>query len=129
MTKLSSTHSASTFLAIGFVIWLLATLMVRMAGQWLFVPGNWVLVVVLNLITFAAMLGLAQAIYRRFGVESEQRSQVAVWLALPGLLLDGLLSLFMGVAFPNIALEAQHLFAGWLLLAYGAVFLSTWPRR
>jgi hypothetical protein len=125
---LSKNHPASTFLSIGFGIWLVATLTVRLAGQWLFVPGNVGLAVLMNIAVVPVMILLMQAIYQGFGVESTRRPLVAVWVALPGLFLDGLLNLFVPAVLPNMLPEARHLFAGWLFLAYGAAFLSALRR-
>lgn len=122
MTRAGSRQSPTRLMLIGFAIWLAATVAVRLMGQWLFVPGNGIVTVLVFVVGAAGMLALMRGLIRRFG--PDRPTATAAWLLLPELFLDGLTLPTFGLVFPNMLPEAAGLFGGWLLVLYGASFLS-----
>jgi Family of unknown function (DUF5367) len=102
-------------LACGFAIWLGATIALRLAGQYLLHPGRWLGVLLLFMISFAAMALLARRLCRRFRLPPEKWLSGAVSLALPTLLLDPFSSAFFPVVFPNMTPQLAGVFGGWML--------------
>jgi Family of unknown function (DUF5367) len=101
------------FLA-GFVIWALATVVLRVAGQYV-LPGHWAETVLLFVISFPLMALLVRGLCRRFQLPREQWLAGAVSITMPTLLLDPFSSAFFPVVFPNIAPEFAGTFGGWML--------------
>ncbi len=99
----------------GFAIWAVATLALRVAGQYILHPGNWTRTLILFGISFPLMAWLLRRLCRRFQLSSDQWLRGGVSLAMPTLLLDPFSSAFFPVVFPNIAPEMAGVFGGWML--------------
>lgn len=99
----------------GFIIWGIATLALRVAGQYLLHPQQWAGTVLLFAISFPLMALLVRGLCRRFQLPQEQWLAGAVWITLPTLLLDPFSSAFFPVIFPNMAPELAGTFGGWML--------------
>jgi len=112
------------FLLAGFAIWLVATVVFRLAGQYVLDPRPTVGTLPLYLVTGAAMTGLALLLYRWRGVYGATRERAAIALVLPGMVLDSVVLVWFEPIFPNVAPDAATYFGGVLLLAYAAVLLS-----
>lgn len=112
------------FLLLGFVVWLVVTVALRLVGQYLLDPTAPVVVGGLFVATVPALVGLALVLYRWRGVTGATRLQAAVALVLPGMLLDSLAVAWFGTVFPNTVPAAARYFGGPLLLAYASVLLS-----
>ena len=102
-------------LAYGFVLWLGGTLGVRFWGAFLLRPGSVPGTLILYVLSFLAMGGLARRLCRQAGLPRREWPSGAVSLALPSLLLDPLSSAFFSQVFPNISPAAAGLFGGWIL--------------
>src|SRR5215472_13061645 len=111
-------------LAIGLLIWLVATLALRAAGQFVLRAGHWSSTVMLFAISFVLMAWLARRLCRRFHVPPEHWPAAAVSLALPTLLLDPFSSAFFPRVFPNIAPELAGVFGGWMLCCCAGALLG-----
>jgi Family of unknown function (DUF5367) len=103
------------FFLTGLVIWALATLVLRVAGQYLLHPRQWAGTLLLFATSFPLMALLVRGFCRRFHLPREQWLTGAVWIALPTLLLDPFSSAFFPVVFPNMAPELAGTFGGWML--------------
>jgi hypothetical protein len=101
-------------LRLGFVIWLVATIVLRVAGQHIVPTKGWAIVVTF-VVSFAAMAWVARYICRRVGVRPTDWPAAAISLATPTLVLDPFSSAFFSVLFPNIRADAAGAFGGWML--------------
>lgn len=108
------------FLGVGFFVWLLATIAVRLIGHLIFLTDNPPVIVGLYVIAAVGVGGLAIFLYRWQQLNAEQRFQAAALLVLPGMLLDAFVVLFFTSVFPNVSADADGLFGAWLLWAYSA---------
>lgn len=115
---------SSFFLAMGVVIWLIATILLRFVGQYLLIPGNRPLAVGAFIGVAGLMLFLMAALYRTKRVRGPERLIAATLFALPGMLLDAGTVLFFRDLFPNMIPEANALFAAWLFWGYSVVLLT-----
>lgn len=99
----------------GFVIWLGATIALRIAGQRLLRPGDWKGMLILFVVSFPLMAWIVRRLCSRFQLAAEQWPGGAISIALPTLLLDPFSSAFFPVVFPNMAPEVAGVFGGWML--------------
>jgi hypothetical protein len=110
---------------IGFLIWAVATIALRLAGQYVFghVPA-----LLLLLITLPVMALVAVVLLRRYPAR-EQRALAAIALVAPGMLLDTVSAIWFPAIFPNIRVACSGLFGGWLLFCNVVVLLTAvWYR-
>ncbi len=112
------------FLGIGFLVWLLATLAFRAAGQLFFLYEDGLILALLWLLTIGAMLLLALCLFRWQGLARSQRFEAAVLLVISGMALDGLVAQGFAAVFPNMTADAAGSFGAWLLIAYASVLLA-----
>ena len=101
-------------LILGCLIWLGATVLLRVAGGHL-VPTTPAKIVVTFVVSFAAMAWVARRVCRRLEIEPTDWPVAAVAFAAPTLLLDPFSSAFFPVVFPNIRADAAGAFGGWML--------------
>jgi len=99
----------------GFGIWAAATLFLRVRGQAVLRPGDWIRTLLLFAVSFPLMAWIVRRLCRRFQATPEQWLAGAVSIALPTLLLDPFSSAFFPVVFPNMAPEMAGVFGGWML--------------
>jgi Family of unknown function (DUF5367) len=99
----------------GLVIWIAATLALRVAGQYLLRPGNLTGTLLLFLVSFPFMALLARRLCRSVHLPRERWLAGSASLALPTLLLDPFSSAFFPVVFPNMAPQLAGVFGGWML--------------
>lgn len=111
-------------LAVGFAIWVIATLALRLAGQFVLQPRAWPATIALFAISFMAMAWLARRLCRRLRVPPEQWPVGAISLAAPTLLLDPFSSAFFPTIFPNLAPELAGVFGGWMLCCCAGALLG-----
>jgi hypothetical protein len=104
----------------GFLIWLVATIALRLGGQYVFgrVP-----VILLLLITIPVMAFVARIVLGRLPT-TEQRALGAIALVSPGMLLDTISAIWFPQIFPNIRPACSGLFGGWLLFCNVIVLLT-----
>ncbi len=119
------------FLGIGVAVWLLATVVFRLAGQLFFFDEEIGVLLLLWLATIIAMAGLARALFRWQRLDRGQQFEAATLLVISGLLLDAVAVEGFARFFPNMPETAAGSFGAWLLLAYGSVLLAAFlpPRR
>lgn len=112
-------------LAYGFVLWLAGTLGVRFWGAFLLRPGSVLETLLLYVLSFLAMGGLARRLCRQAGLPRREWPSGAVSLALPTLVLDPLSSAFFSTVFPNLPPSAAGLFGGWMLCCCAGALLGS----
>ena len=112
---------------VGFMIWLVATVGLRLAGQFVFRgAGADAATVVLLLVSMPVMVLVARVVLA--GVAD--RALGAIALVAPGMLLDTFSTIAFVRVFPNMRAEAAPVFGGWLLFCNVIVLLTAafWPR-
>lgn len=117
------------FVWIGLALWLLATLAIRLWGQYVFrtrSAAEWALLFGVTAVVIAVPISL---LVRRLPT-GEAGLRAAVLVALPGLLLDTGIVLWFRSVFPDLPEMAGMPFAALLLWAYAIALLAgVWPRR
>ncbi len=110
----------------GFIIWLVATIALRLAGQYIFRGGS---TIPLLIITLPVMIAVAIVVLQRYRLP-EQRAVAAIALVAPGMLLDTISAVWFPNVFPNIRPDAAGAFGGWLLFCNVVVLLTAvlYPR-
>jgi MFS family permease len=115
-------------LVCGLAIWLAATLVLRVAGQYLLQSNRWTWVVILFAASFPLMAFLARWLCSRFQLRREQWLAGGVSLSLPTLVLDPFSSAFFPDVFPNIAPEMSGVFGGWMLVCCAGALVGVLVR-
>lgn len=113
-----------TLLLYGFALWLLGTVLLRVAGQRLLHPGSIPSTLALYALSIVAMALLARRLCLRAGLPRERWPTGAVSLVLPTLALDPFSSAFFPAVFPNIQTAAAGLFGGWMLCCCAGAMLG-----
>ncbi|HXN29372.1 MAG TPA: DUF5367 family protein [Candidatus Acidoferrales bacterium] len=113
----------------GLVIWLAATIALRIAGQHLLRPAD----PLGTFILFAASFPLVAWLVRRLCIAAqlprEEFLAGAVSVALPTLLLDPFSCVFFPALYPNMSPQVAGVFGGWLLwCCAGAVIGALIPQ-
>ena len=112
------------FFGMSFLIWLAATVVLRLWGHTFFIPGSNLSMVSSFLFSLTFLPLLVYAIFRWKKVPMNQRLEAAVCLAIPGMLLDVVTTYFFAQAFPNVLPTADGAFGAWLLWGYAIVLLT-----
>jgi hypothetical protein len=122
-------HIKKGLLIYGLVIWLVATIALRVAGQYLLRPGlvsstGWIRILILYAVSFVAMGLLVRRVCASTRLPGEEWLAGAVSLALPTLVLDPFSSAFFPVVFPNMAPSLAGMFGGWMLICCAGAALG-----
>ncbi|MDV3751560.1 DUF5367 family protein [Elizabethkingia anophelis] len=124
MTYLHKRYFIS-ILAIGFLIWLFATIAFRVAGQFFFITDSAVVLSILYIIV-VPVLGLVTVFTcRKFRLTGLENVVAGVLLVLPGMLIDTFVIQFFGSIFPNMPENNAATFGSWLMWAYTIVLISS----
>lgn len=108
---------------VGFLAWLVATLVFRWFGHHFFYPDD-VVLAVLFIVTAPVMWFLMLIYLRGIRVYPENRALAAIAFVLPGILLDALATVFFTSVFPNLDMSLDGRFAALMLWAYGFLLLG-----
>ena len=108
--------------AVGFVIWLAATIMLRLGGQFVFRDSGGTGTLFLLLVSVPLMIVVARAVLG--GLRPAERALGAIALVAPGMLLDTFSTIWFTRLFPNMRADAAAAFGGWLLLCNVVVLLT-----
>lgn len=106
----------------GFVIWLVATVALRLGGQYVLRSGT-ASIILLLLFSLPVMVGVALAMLRPYPIAHE-RALAAIALVAPGMILDTVSASWFPLLFPNIPANAAGVFGGWLLFCNVVVLLT-----
>jgi len=117
------------FIVIGFILWLAASLALRVVGQVVISNRGWLHVIVLFAISFVAMALLVRLACFRARLAPQDWPVAAVSLLLPTLLLDPFSSAFFPVVFPNMAPENAGVFGGWMIICCAGGLLGALVHR
>ncbi|SIR24847.1 hypothetical protein SAMN05421858_1984 [Haladaptatus litoreus] len=116
-------NEMNTLVAIGFVIWLVATVAFRLVGHFLLNPDNEPFIAAVFMVTIPAMVLLTLGIFRWRKIPSASKPIAASLLVLPGMSLDAIVLPLFESVYPNMAPESTGYFGGFLLLAYAVVLV------
>jgi Family of unknown function (DUF5367) len=108
----------------GFVIWLVATVALRLWGQWILRPGDLLAIGALLVVSAPAMFYLPRHLFRTYSIDPEDYAAGGIALAAPGMILDTISAIWFAGVFPNMRPEAAGLFGGWLLFCNVIALLS-----
>src|ERR1700733_14138796 len=111
-------------LIFGFVIWLVASIILRFAGQYVFHPESPAAIAMLLIASFPLMALVARRICADAHLPREQWPAAAIFLLLPSLILDTFSATFFATVYPNIPPQAAGLFGGWILCCCGGALLG-----
>lgn len=120
--KQTQSFALAPFFVIGVIVWLGATLAMRVAGQYFFYHDSAAWMAFNFTAMLIAMPLLAYAIFQWRRVPAAQRAAAAVAVAVPGMLLDVLTTYFFAQTFPNVNAAGDGAWGAWLLFSY-ALFL------
>lgn len=129
-TQLSMTENRSQsifygfFFFMSFLIWLVATVIMRLWGHTFFIPENNFSMGSSFLFSLVFLPLLAYALFRWKKVQPHQRRDAAICLAIPGMLLDAVTTYFFTQVFPNVLPAADGAFGAWLLWGYALVLIT-----
>jgi uncharacterized protein DUF5367 len=99
----------------GLAIWLVATAVLRVGGQFVLRSAQPRSILVLFAVSFPLMALVARRLCRASHLPRADWPAGAVSLALPTLLLDPFSSAFFPAIFPNISPALAGVFGGWML--------------
>ena len=108
----------------GFLIWLLATVALRLAGQWVIRTDSALSILGLLAVSAPLMFALPRGLFARFRIQPAAYAAGAIVLVAPGMLLDTVSTVWFARVFPNIAPDADGLFGGWLLFCNVIALIS-----
>ncbi|HEX9459369.1 MAG TPA: DUF5367 family protein [Thermoanaerobaculia bacterium] len=108
----------------GFVIWLVATIALRIAGQWVLNPDRPLSMIALLAISGLLLYRLPRALFASLAIAENQRALGGIVLVAPGMFLDTVSAVCFSTVFPNIRPDAAGLFGGWLLLCNVVALVS-----
>src|SRR5262245_47080993 len=108
--------------AVGFAIWLGATILLRAVGQYVFRDSGGSGTLLVLLVSVPLMIVVARMVLR--GLPPAERPLGAIVLVAPGMLLDTFSTIWFTKVFPNIRADAAAAFGGWLLLCNVVVLLT-----
>jgi hypothetical protein len=109
---------------VGLVIWLVATIALRLAGQWVLNPDRPVSIIVLLAISALLLFRLPRLLFSRFAIPKQERALGGLALVAPGMFLDTFSAICFASVFPNMRPDAAGLFGGWLLLCNAAALVG-----
>lgn len=110
-------------LLIGFIIWLLATVVFRIAGQYFFLTDNTLVLIGLYLIVIPFLGFVANLVFNKYKLNKLQATQSATMMVLPGMVLDTFCIKFFAWIFPNLLETDGATFGSWLMWAYATVLV------
>lgn len=110
-------------LTVGFTIWLIATLVFRIAGHHFFLTENHLIIALLYLVLIPFLGFVAIWTFNRYNLNKPEAIQSAAIMVLPGMLLDSVCIKFFAFVFPNLPEKDGITFGSWLMFAYSIVLL------
>ncbi len=106
---------------IGFFIWLAATIVFRVYGQYFFLPESSTVLALLYLLVIPVLGFATYFVTKIYHLQGLQPALSACLLVLPGMLADTLVILFFDQFLPNLPMDTVGPFASWLMWAYTIV--------
>ncbi|SDZ39805.1 hypothetical protein SAMN05421736_111165 [Evansella caseinilytica] len=112
------------YLLWGFLVWLGATCIFRFAGHVFFAPENIMLMILAYLLVIPLILVLTLPLYKWKQLNAHEKLKAAVFIALPGMLLDVIVLIYFQTVFTNLNPDVDQYFASWLLWAYSIIIVT-----
>jgi hypothetical protein len=112
-------------LGIGFLIWFLATLAFRLAGQFFFITESPAILTVLYLVVIPSLAFISAITFKRFKLSGLENVVAGVLMVLPGMIIDTYVIQFFKDVFPNMPSDRAATFGSWLMWAYSIVLLTS----
>lgn len=112
-------------LAVGFLIWFLATLAFRFAGQFFFITDSVAILTILYLAVIPALILLSTLTFKKLKVSGLDSVVGGVLMVLPGMFIDTFIIQFFEKIFPNMPPSRAAAFGSWLMWAYSIVLLTS----
>jgi hypothetical protein len=109
---------------VGFAIWFVATIALRIAGQRVLNPDRPWSIIALLAISALLMFRLPRFLFSRLAIPRELHALAGIVLVAPGMFLDTVSAVCFSSVFPNIRPDAAGLFGGWLLFCNVVVLVS-----
>ena len=117
-------------LAYGLLFWFEATLIVRWAGNYVFVPGDTLRTIAVFVAAVPLVLAIGWFFFAAFKTRPHERAVSAILICAAGLIADAFIFVWIENVFPAMSTTQARLFASWLLWAYGIGLLSgIWPTK
>ncbi|ERJ59047.1 DUF5367 family protein [Sphingobacterium paucimobilis] len=114
---------------VGFMVWLSATVIFRVAGQHFFIAENTWVMIGLYLLLLPALGLLATTVFNKFKLDNLESVKSAAIMVLPGMLLDTVCIQFFEKVFPNMPESYSKTFGAWLMFAYAIVLIAGLLRK
>src|SRR6266496_261508 len=115
-------------LFVGFLVWLGASLLLRLSRLRLPTPDIVVAVIVLYGASFALMFSVMRWLLAR-SLEPPAALRAGVGLLLPTLVLDSFASAFFPTLYPNFPAASAGVFGGWMLICCAGGLLGAVKER
>jgi len=112
-------------LGVGFLIWFLATLAFRFAGQFFFITESPVILAILYVAVIPALALISAITFKKFKLSGLEIVVAGVLLVLPGMIIDTFVIQFFENVFPNMSSTRAASFGSWLMWAYSVVLLTS----
>lgn len=122
MKTLKENYPLLSFI-VGFLVWLVATLLFRIAGQHFFIVDNTLVMIMLYIILIPALGFVATTVFNICKLDHLESIKSAAIMVLPGMLLDTVCVEFFEKLFPNMPEIYGKTFASWLMFAYAIVLI------
>lgn len=124
MNKISHSYIFPAF-GIGFLIWLMATIAFRVAGQYFFITESKSILIILYLIVIPLLSIISAIIFRKYKLSGLDIIFAGVLLVLPGMLLDTFVIQFFELTLPNMPANRASTFGSWLMWSYSIVLITS----
>lgn len=108
---------------VGFLVWLSATILFRVAGHHFFIVDNPLVLVVLYIILIPALGFISTSVFNKFKLGNLESIKSAAIMVLPGMILDTVCIQFFEKLFPNMPEIYSKAFGSWLMFAYSIVLI------
>jgi hypothetical protein len=108
----------------GLVIWIVATVVLRLEGQHILHRDDLKGIFILFAVSFPLMALVVRRLVKRARLPQDQWLAGAFSVALPTLLLDPFSSAFFPAIFPNMSPDVAGVFGGWMLWCCAGAFVG-----
>ncbi|MFE3577535.1 DUF5367 domain-containing protein [Lysinibacillus sp. NPDC059133] len=112
------------FLCWGFAIWLVASAVFRLMGNYFFILEEPLFMIAAYILAIPLVWIATIPIYSLKKIKGTERLQAAICIALPGMLIDAVVLLVFDNVFPNLSADLDRYFASWLLWAYSLILIT-----
>lgn len=112
-------------IGIVFLIWFLATLAFRVAGQFFFITDSPIVLTSLYLAVIPALSLISIFTFKKFKLIGLENVLAGTLMVLPGMIIDTFVIQFFENIFPNMPSARAATFGSWLMWAYSTVLVTS----